>query len=116
MLFLSKYANYRIILKPMRYENVQGSRFLHEGLTVEFINGSYETKDQNIIDQLKAAKRYGLDFYTDSKEKDEPSREAIKEVNEEKEYIEANASVCTECGAHFKNAFALQGHMKVHKK
>ena len=116
MMFISKYANYRIVLKSMRYKEVEGTKFLTEGLTIEFMNGMYETNDESIINQLKAAKQYGIDYWTNSKEKDEPSREAIKEVNEEKEYIEPNASVCTECGAHFKNAFALQGHMKVHKK
>ena len=86
------------------------------GLTIEFHNGLFETKDPTIIAILKNHPRYGLDYISDERSKDAniPGVEAVAEMNEKKAVAEELRSTCTVCGAKFKTEFALQGHMRKH--
>jgi len=116
MLFISKYANLRLILEPKRWKEIEGSKFLTDGLTVEFHNGQYSTNDKDIIEKLKNTKIFGRDYWSGEKGKDELTVEAVREKNEENEYKEELQSTCPECGKKFKTEFALKGHLASHDK
>lgn len=112
MLFISKYKGLRIVLKAARTIVVDNHRMLETGKTVEFQNGLYETNDPEEIKALKGYKRYGIDYWTDSKQADEPSVEGVREVNDEKAVAEAIGSKCDWCGKDYKTQFALENHQK----
>lgn len=116
MLFISKFANLRLILEPKRWKEIDGSKFLTDGLTVEFQNGQFSTKDEELIKKLKNTKVFGRDYWTGEKGKDELTPEAVKEINETKEYIGKLESKCPECGKEFGSEASLRGHMLSHRK
>lgn len=90
------------------------------GLTVEFQNGLYETKDQVVIKALKNHPGYGISYLSDEpgKEANQPVVEAVAAENEKKAFAEELRSVCTfeGCGKKFANEAALNGHMRVHQQ
>lgn len=114
-----KHKGLRIVLDP-RIRHKEMGRTITEsltgntkmGLTVEFHDGFYETDDPKIIKALKSADGYGLDFFSDDKEPDEPSVEAVRAENEKKEYQQKIANKCPYCGDEFKNEKAVEAHMK----
>lgn len=125
MKFVSrKHAGLRVVLDPRMRQRIQGRTITGSltgdtklGLTIEFREHVYETKDKDIIALIKAHHKYGLDFYPlDADEKAEPTVEAVREENEKKEFQEELASTCPECGEKFKSEAAVNGHMRVHQK
>lgn len=117
MLFISKIANLRLVMEPKRWKEIDGSKFLTDGLTVSFLNGQFNTKDEELIKKLKATKIYGRDYWAADKAKDELTVEAVKEKNEEAEYKEATLqSTCPECGKKFGSEASLRGHLLSHRK
>lgn len=125
MQFLArKHSGLRVVLDP-RFRKKEMGRTTTEsltgatklGLTIEFVNGVYETKDPEVIELIKAHPSYGMDFFSaDLKEVIVPTEEAIQAENEKKEVVEEIASVCTEpgCGKRFRNQTALNGHLRIH--
>lgn len=120
-----KHSALRIVLDPSRKKEVAGN-VITEGLgkkfadklpvTVEFINGQYETSDKAIIKALKEHQGFGYAFYDRDEDKAEPTIDAIREGNEKKALAEELRSQCDVCGKKFLNTQQLNGHMAVHKE
>lgn len=122
--FARKHSALRLVLDPTfkhremgrtTTESLTGKTKL--GLTVEFVNGVYETDDPKIIRILKEHDGYGLAFYSDEAgEVATPTVAAVAAQNEKKAYAEDLASTCPECGNKFGTVGVLNSHMKVHKQ
>lgn len=118
-----KHKNLRIVLDPQVRFKQMGRTFTQSltgdtklGLTVQFANGIFETKDKETIKALKGHSGYGIQFFSDEAgEAVSPSVEAVAAENEKKAVAEEVRSTCPECGEKFKNETALNGHMRVHK-
>lgn len=70
MKFISKFSNYRIVLKP----GLPGNRFMGTeavpGIYIKFEDGVAEIKDEKMIDMMKNHPGFGTDFVTPGDEKD----------------------------------------------
>lgn len=70
MKFISKFSNYRIVLKP----GLPGNRFMGTeavpGIYIKFEDGVAEIKDEKMIDMMKKHPGFGTDFVTPGDEKD----------------------------------------------
>lgn len=115
MKFYSKYAGLKVVIKPKKYlYTMNGDRVFVQGKMAEFRNHFFETKDQEIIDGLKKAVGYGVEFWAvDDEEKVKVSEEtkiAQQEIEEGKTFT------CPSCGKEFKNAQNLKFHLKSHQK
>lgn len=82
MIFKSKAKELRVVVKPSRFTDVEGSRFLKEGVSCQFINGVFETDDKDLITALKEGKYHGSEYFSEDTVKVELSREMAKEINE----------------------------------
>lgn len=95
MLFLArKYRSLRIVIDPITYQMSGGKRVLTSlngnfplGLSIQFQGGRYETSDKKIIEALRKHPQYGYAF-SSPEETVEPTREAIREINDRKEVVE----------------------------
>lgn len=116
MQFISKYENLRLVIQPKRWKEVDGSKFLTDGITVEFRNGVFDTEDKELITSLKGCRSFGQDFWSAEGEKDELPVAAAKDINDIKEFKEKTESQCEICGKKFDNKQKLAGHMLSHKK
>lgn len=118
-----KHKGLRIVLDPrIRIKNMGRSTTqsltgdTQLGLTVEFVDGIFETDDKKTIEFLQNHPAYGYDFISDEKKKFVPTVQAAREANEKAEFAEQLRSKCPECGKEFANETALNGHMRVHNK
>lgn len=81
MIFVTKkYKNLRIVIDPKGTVLAEGRRIVtgllglsKVGLSVEFIDGHFETDDEKIIDLLKKNDDYGISFV--AVEKDEEGKQ-----------------------------------------
>jgi hypothetical protein len=62
MKFISKNANLRVVLRPGIPANQMSGIAGQPGVYVKFQNGIVETKDENIISQLRAHQGFNLDY------------------------------------------------------
>jgi hypothetical protein len=116
MKFQSKFANYKVWVKPSQYQvDPVGNRYFVQGLFAQFENGFFQTEDQELIDGLKKNPFYGVDFWSLDEEKVEVSSEGqkiVEDIAKEKETL----TDCPVCGQSFKSKLGLLSHMKYKHK
>lgn len=122
MLFLTKkYSELRLVIDPKAATEVNGRRVTKglygstSGITVEFHEGRFETKDEDLIETLKGHRLYGVAFYTDEAAADKPNTEGLREENEKHAAAEEAGAICPECGRKYKTSETLARHMKTHE-
>lgn len=126
MRFISrKGASLRLVIDPRIRKSVEGRVLIGSlrdkfpaGLTVEFVNGIYETEDKAIIKELKNHSEFGYRFYSDEEGvAEKPTEEAKKTEKEKKELAEKIRSNCPVegCGQKFANEQLLEVHMREHE-
>ncbi len=88
------------------------------GRTIEFVDGEFSTDDKDLIKDIKAHVHYGVDFVSaaDDEAPAAPSDQALAEQNEKAEIAEELGSQCPKCGKQFKNAQAVNAHMRTHNE
>ena len=90
MKFTSKYSSLRLIVEPSRTIVEGRSRHIENGLTVEFKDGNFVTKDKELISKLKSLSNYGLDFKSVEAKADSPDKKPAsraKKANKVKQVV-----------------------------
>lgn len=96
--FTSKSNSLTIVVKPARYGfSPDGSRQYFEGKRAQFMNGVFRTDDQEIIDNLKAHRDYGVLFVSEDKAvtKEESSKKEEAKKKQERELAKKTEAKAT---------------------
>lgn len=115
MIFTSKYLGLNIVIKPTRtIHDAVGNKSFSAGKRVEFVNGIFETQDQEIIDYLIASPRKGIDYivFNDGKADAQVSAAGQEQIEAEKAAVETTVHSCPKCAFKAKNKFGLDAHIR----
>lgn len=119
----TKYRQLRVVLDPKSHIEIQGKRItkglydkFKNGLVIEFQDGEFKTDDQRVIEALKSARGFGVDYITEGLEVEVPSDEAVEHINAKKEVAESTRTTCQFCGKKFRKEFELNAHIEAEHK
>lgn len=74
MKFVSQSASLKLVVEPQKEIHEEREVTLTPGLTLSFVNGVFETNDQDLIKKLKASPSYGREY---GPEKAKPKKEPV---------------------------------------
>jgi len=116
MIFMSKYLGLKMVIVPARYlHDASGQRRYQAGKTASFSEGRFETEDQEVIDAIKADKRYGIDFWaidTDGSVVKADQQKLEAEQRAETEALETTVNSCPICSFKAANKAGLTAHIR----
>lgn len=119
MIFTSKYGGLEIVVVASRYihDNMGQKRYVN-GKRATFVDGIFETNDQEIIDFLLNSPRKGIDFMVfKGNEVDSTVSEAGKEeLAKEEAAVQTTRHSCPICSFKAANEFGLKSHMRAKHK
>ena len=113
MIFISKYRNYKVVIKPRKktYDSFGNERWTDE-IVAQFVNNAYETDDPKIIEFLKNDTFYGIDFWIASgEEKSVPNKlgeNALSQIEKSRDTF-----TCPVCGKTAKTLAGLKAHIRI---
>lgn len=91
-----------------------GNRVFVQGKAIQFVNGQYETDDQEEIELIKKLNNYGTEIYSGDGETT-ATPEAIKRFNTERNAI-PEALACPRCSFKAKSGLGLSSHVRKHDR
>lgn len=117
MKFISKAHGLNIVIKPAHHIfNNFGQKQYVAGKSAKFVQGKFETQDQEIIDGLMKSASYGVEFVSaEPKVPTVISEAAEVRVQEEKIIEEEMPYNCPICGRRSSNKAGLKSHMRSHE-
>lgn len=112
MKFFSKYRKYKVWIRPSYYriDNL-GNRVFVQGVFAQFENNLFETEDKEMIEALKKAKSFGIDFWSVD-EPSSPNPQGLKEEEKKEAAKETLLTDCPQCGKTFQNKAGLMSHIR----
>jgi hypothetical protein len=117
MKFISKSQGLNVIIKPAFHTfNNFGQKQYVAGKSAHFVQGKFETQDQEIIDGLLKSASYGVEFVSAEPKIPTVMPEAAEaRVQEEKVIEEEMPYNCPICGRRSSNKAGLKSHMRSHE-
>ena len=126
MIFISKkHSALNLVIDAKTFQVVNGRTIMTGlngefpvGMSIQFANKLYETKDPKVIKALKNHPRYGVTFFSEELAKEtetgevEINPQALAEVEEKNALVEDIASQCEWCGKKLANKSGLQLHQR----
>lgn len=110
MVFVSKFRRYRITFKGALRKEVGGVQEYIPGIQARFIDGVYETTDEQMIKMLKGHPQYGIAFWSEGV--NEPTEEGKKLQEAEQVQLEKLVTACPKCDFKAQNISGLKAHIR----
>lgn len=117
MKFISKSQGLNVVIKPAHHIFTNfGQKQYVAGKSAHFVQGKFETQDQELIDGLLKSASYGVEFVSAEPKVPTIVPEAAEvRIQEEKTIEEEMPYNCPICGRRCANKLGLKSHMRSHE-